>query len=77
MRRNGLNMTKPIVGNPQYDDEFEEPVSVFEFVEWLFANGKGLALNLASKETKPLHEWIVIFLAWSEYSDYKERHKDD
>jgi hypothetical protein len=74
------HMTTPIVGNPQYDDEFEEELSVLDFGEWLFRTGRGFVINLVTTNKpspRPLHVWVEWFLDWSEYSDYKERHKDD
>jgi hypothetical protein len=69
-------MAKIVVGNPDYDAQFEEEVSILDFAEWLFGDGRGFALNLVGKFKKskrPLHEWIEMFLDWSEYSDYKTR----
>jgi hypothetical protein len=74
-----VKMDKIVVGSPDYDDVFEEELSILDFAEWLFSSGRAFAINLVThfKTTpKPLHEWIEIFLDWSEYSDYKERHKN-
>lgn len=64
------------MGNEDYKEEFEEEDSLGDFHIWMATNLEAFVENMQGKfGRKPLHEWIEIFLLWSEYEDYRKAYK--
>ena len=65
----------PSIKDHPYAPEFAEVVSLFQFSAWMIRTAQGVVNNLYKTEgvkSRPLYQWIDIFLAWSEYQDFLE-----
>jgi len=62
------------IDDHQYADEFMEEMTLLLFCEWLSRNLVSFANNIVFHRhpPMPLHEWIIWFLDWTEYSDFIE-----